>query len=111
MRTEEKELQTSCENILKALGYEKGTDYLHKQNNLHQKYRKGTNCNMPNMADLVIFIPDGITLFIELKTPTGKLLTGQSEAKIKLISKGHKYYLCRTLIEFIETLQQNGLVI
>jgi hypothetical protein len=110
MRTEEKELQIACEKILKKLGYERGTDYIHKQNNVHQKFRKGTNCNMPNLADLIIFIDNGITLVIELKTPKGKRTEGQIAASQKLIRKGHLYFIVRSLSEFLEILAKYNIV-
>lgn len=66
---------------------------------LEAKTLKATG-QMAGVSDLIILKPNGITIFIELKTDTGKQsdVQKQFEEKVKLL--GFEYYLIRSLEEF-----------
>ena len=91
----EKELQAACEEILKA----DGVRYLHKNNSPRQRTRKGTNCTMTGLPDLVIFYPAGRTVFVELKVGTG-LRESQVEYIDYLADNGHSVFVVHSLEQF-----------
>ena len=59
------------------------------------------------VTDLVVMLNKGITLFIELKTDTGKLSEDQKLFGSELTKRGHIAYVCRSLDEFIEIVDKH----
>ena len=50
-------------------------------------------------SDFIIFLPKGITIFIEAKSDTGKQSFEQIEFEGRITMLGYKYYLIRTFDE------------
>ncbi len=54
----------------------------------------------PGVSDTIIVAPNGVSLYIEFKTPTGTQSSEQKEFQDRVQMLGHSYYLCRSLEEF-----------
>lgn len=54
---------------------------------------------LAGVPDLQIIAPNK-TLFIEMKTPTGRQTSTQKNLQTKLTELGFKYFICRTFEEF-----------
>tara|TARA_B110000908_G_C10205697_1_gene427593 strand:+ start:1092 stop:1340 length:249 start_codon:yes stop_codon:yes gene_type:complete len=52
------------------------------------------------LPDLIVVLPDGQVLFVELKTPTGRLSKMQEHILTKLRKNNANAYVCRSLEEF-----------
>jgi alkylation response protein AidB-like acyl-CoA dehydrogenase len=55
------------------------------------------------VADLVVLIPRGKAVFLELKTDKGKQSEAQVRFQEKVESLGFSYFLCRNLKEVVDT--------
>lgn len=62
---------------------------------------------MAGVTDLVVMLEGGVTLFVELKTKTGRLSEDQKNFGTELIKRGHFAYVCRSLDDFIEVIEQH----
>jgi hypothetical protein len=60
------------------------------------------------IPDLFLSIPTETHhgLYIEMKTPTGKLSPEQKEVHIKLVSEGYKVIICRSLEDFKKEIKE-----
>jgi len=69
-------------------------------------YRKGTSYQIRGVADLVVFLKKGVTVWLEVKTSLGR----QSEAQIafqkKIESLGHIYKLVRSAKEAVDIISK-----
>ena len=65
--------------------------------------RFSKNKDMEGISDLVIFLPAGTTLWVELKSSIGKLSEPQKRFQDELMGKGHHYFVarCSTQLESI----------
>lgn len=61
----------------------------------------------PGVTDTVIMLNNGVTLFIELKTKTGRLSEEQKKFGSELVKRGHHAYVCRSLDDFIEIIEKH----
>ena len=57
------------------------------------------NNSFPGSPDILVFLPNGRTLHIELKSATGKQSTEQKHYEEVLSKLGHEYHLVRELEE------------
>lgn len=57
---------------------------------------------MAGVSDLVALLPDGRTVLFEVKTAKGKQQDTQKEFQRRSEELGHRYYIVRSLEEFIE---------
>jgi hypothetical protein len=92
----ENELQKLCVEYLKKknlLYYHSGFRGLH---------RTGTSSNVKGWPDLFVFIPGGVTKFIELKAGKGKLRPEQVEKIEVLVGAGFDCYVVDSLDKFVE---------
>lgn len=55
----------------------------------------------PGEPDLTVLLPDGITVFVELKAPKGKLTNNQPEMHAKMNGLGHTVHVVRSLDDFL----------
>lgn len=95
----EKDLQKLCEAYLKA----NDIMYLHIENNAHNnKLRATKNKKLKGMPDFIVFLKHRITIFVELKTETGKQTPEQVEYEKRIKEMGFPYFLCRSFDEFVE---------
>lgn len=63
---------------------------------------------MSGMADLLIFLPRGVTLHVELKSATGKQMPHQKDWEEQLRKYGHHYRCINSTEEFAEELLKFG---
>ena len=92
----ESELQKQCESYLKS----KGIYYIHTNNNAYkQKYRKGTDYTK-GQPDLIIFLQNGLTIFVELKVDNNVMSKEQVTFFAEMESIGFKFYLVYDYLEF-----------
>jgi hypothetical protein len=49
------------------------------------------------VADLIVVLPDGKVLFLEVKTPTGKQSENQVKFQNRVESLGHRYVIVRSV--------------
>lgn len=59
---------------------------------------------LPGVADFGLLMPNGQTVWIEVKTDTGSQSRVQSTWQQHVQTFGHRYFLVRTLTEFQELL-------
>lgn len=57
------------------------------------------------IPDLILAIPDGKTLWIELKVGKNKLTVEQEAAGVALKALGHDFSECRSFDEFLKVIQ------
>ena len=62
--------------------------------------------NMNGISDLILF-KDNTTIFVEMKTPTGKVAPLQLYRQKQLQAQGFKYEIVRSLDEFKATLKRD----
>ena len=68
---------------------------------LEAKTLKSTG-QMAGVADLIILLPNGKTIFVEVKTEKGVQSEVQNIFQSKVENLGFEYYLVRSLDEFIK---------
>lgn len=65
---------------------------------------------LPGVSDTIVVAPNGVTLYIEFKTPIGRQSDEQIEFERRVTMLGHKYYLCRSLLDFKSIIKSNTIV-
>lgn len=70
--------------------------------------RQFKNPDMAGLADLLIFLPRGVTLHCELKATKGHMRFEQTEWMRELSAYGHHYFLIRSVDELISILNSFG---
>lgn len=60
----------------------------------------------PGSADLLVFLPDGVTLHMEVKRPGGRLSSNQVEFRDRLSALGHRYVVVKSIEEAQEVLSE-----
>ena len=68
---------------------------------------RSRECNAKGFPDLVIAMPAGRVVWLELKSARGKLRPEQKQVRLMLLALGHEWYLCRSFKHFIEIVQEN----
>ncbi len=53
------------------------------------------------VADLIVVLPDGKVLFLEVKTPTGKQSDNQIKFQNRVESLGHRYVIVRSVDDVV----------
>jgi hypothetical protein len=92
--------------------------YYHRQKGAYHKPKsqnfttrivngKKVKCKHP---DLNVYPFAKIVIFIELKTPTGKLSEEQENFQDWANEKGHTFYVCRSFVEFLGIMFKEGVV-
>lgn len=67
-----------------------------------------TRGTITGVSDIIAILHNGVTLWIEVKTATGRQTANQKEFQLKLESRGHTYIIVRSvddLIDFLNTQQ------
>ena len=103
MKNEELKLQAQCfQWHWNTFPAERGL--LHANNNNSQNAIKGMMNRsigvVPGVADTEYAAPDGLTVYMEFKMPTGVQSEAQKDFQRKVEARGHKYYLVRSFEEF-----------
>jgi hypothetical protein len=65
---------------------------------VHSRMDRRTTC-IVGQTDCIIAVPGGRTLWLELKTRTGKLRPEQAAAQAWLLKLGHRHAVCRSPAE------------
>ena len=88
-------LQRKCLKYCKEYGYPVFHDYSRKKNEA-------------GWPDLMIFLPEGHMCLIELKSGNAKLRKEQQELKRHLLYMGHRVYIVRSYVKFLEVVRKDG---
>lgn len=67
------------------------------------------NTDMAGMPDWMIFLREGKTLHVELKTAKGRQTPHQAAWQEELTRLGHDYYVIRSMDAFLEMLAYHGI--
>lgn len=70
-----------------------------------QSYKKATGM-MSGVADLILLMPNGKTIFVEMKTEKGIQSPTQKEFETAVINLGFNYILCRSFEHFQREIQE-----
>lgn len=66
---------------------------------------KATTYTMPGVPDFIIAMLGGRTLYVEVKTRTGKQSPAQKGFQVLLEMNGHEYHLVRSFAEFLTAIK------
>lgn len=69
-------------------------------------YRKGSSFQLTGVPDLVVYLENGVTAWLEVKTITGTLSDAQKIYHQKLIDLGHHVAVVRSAKEALYFLDQ-----
>lgn len=70
---------------------------------------QGLGC-YKGISDLTLFFKNGVTVWVEIKTETGKQSEYQRIFQKMLEETGNKYMIVRSLDDLIEQLEREGLI-
>lgn len=70
-----------------------------------QSYKKATGM-MAGVSDLILLMPNAVTIFIEMKTEKGRQSDSQEEFENGVKALGFNYILCRSFEQFQREIQQ-----
>lgn len=105
---EEEHLQVECLRWLRAYSHGKYLAH-HSPNEAKRSKVMGARLKamgmMPGWPDLEIILPGGQVVFFEFKTAKGRQSESQKECQKRLEETGCRYYLCRSVESFIETIK------
>lgn len=91
----EKDLQAKAEKLCLERGY-------------HFFHDRSRGANVPGQTDLVIAMPKGRTLWVELKSKHGRLSANQKRVRMILSALGHEWHEVRSYQQFIIILDGGG---
>lgn len=105
---EEERMQVECVNWL-MLRYRGKVIFHHSPNEAKRSEAMGGRLKAmgmrPGWPDLEILLPNGGVVFFEFKTKTGRQSTSQKSIQLLMQSIHHKYYICRSVEEFIRIVE------
>lgn len=70
-----------------------------------QSYKKATGM-MAGVSDLILLMPNGKTIFVEMKTEKGTQSDSQKEFESSVKALDFQYIVCRSLEQFQKEIQQ-----
>jgi hypothetical protein len=85
----ESDLQSKCETYCEDHGY----PFFHD---------RSRGCNEPGFVDLVVALPRGRTLWLELKSKNGRLSSDQQRWRRALLYLGHSWHSAHSYRRFLE---------
>lgn len=68
-------------------------------------YQAGSPYQIKGVADLVCFLPDALTIWLEVKTQTGIQSQFQKSFEKRLKELGHLYFIVESAAEALEIVQ------
>ena len=74
--------------------------------NVREAQRLKTEGVLAGVADLVVLLPQGKSLYIEMKVKGNKQTLNQKEFQQKAEALGHKYYVCYSFEDFEKVVKQ-----
>ena len=108
MKHQESSLQTQCVNWFRY-------QYPHLviyavpnggSRNVREAQRLKSEGVLAGVADLTILLPQGKSLYIEMKVKGNRQTPNQKEFQQKAEALGHKYYVCYSFEEFEKAVKQ-----
>lgn len=90
----EKDLQAKAEKLCREKGY-------------HFFHDRSRGANVPGQTDLVIAMPKGRTLWVELKSRHGRLSADQKRVRMILSALGHEWHEVRSYQQFVTILDRD----
>jgi hypothetical protein len=87
----EKDLQAKAEKLCRERGY-------------HFFHDRSRGANVPGQTDLVIALPKGRTVWVELKSKHGRLSADQKRVRMMLSALGHEWHDVRSYSQFVSIL-------
>ena len=108
MKQEESTLQTSCVKWFR-LQYPNLVIYAVPNGgsrNVREAERLKSEGVLAGVADLVVLLPQGKSLYIEMKVKGNKQTLNQKEFQQKAEVLGHKYYVCYSFEDFEKVVKQ-----
>ena len=108
MKHQESTLQTSC---VKWFRYQYPHLVIYAvpnggSRNVREAQRLKSEGVLAGVADLTILLPQGKSLYIEMKVKGNRQTSNQKEFQQKAESLGHKYYVCYSFEEFEKVVKQ-----
>jgi hypothetical protein len=73
----------------------------------YHDYSRGKN--KPGFPDIIIALPGGWALWLELKSKTGRLSKEQEQWRLKLMALGHEHYVIKSYRQFLEVVRDKPL--
>lgn len=105
----EKEVMLECRRLLDALKSFKFLDYFRITTGGIKRGPVITpNHDMVGFSDILVLLPNPLTLFIELKAEDGQQSDKQKEFQYRIQKMGHKYYLCDSAKRMKDILIENS---
>lgn len=77
-----------------------------QENALYAFHDRSRGKNTPGHPDLIIAMPGGRTLWLELKSKTGRLSSDQARVRLMLMALGHEWHEVRSYRQFLALLQE-----
>lgn len=108
MKHQESSLQTQCVKWFR-LQYPNLVIYAVPNGgsrNVREAQRLKSEGVLAGVADLTILLPQGKSLYIEMKVKGNRQTSNQKEFQQKAEALGHKYYVCYNFEEFEKVVKQ-----
>lgn len=108
MKHQESTLQTSC---VKWFRYQYPHLVIYAvpnggSRNVREAQRLKSEGVLAGVADLTILLPEGKSLYIEMKVKGNRQTPNQKEFQQKAEALGHKYYVCYSFEDFEKVVKQ-----
>jgi hypothetical protein len=78
-----------------------------KQEGFYLVHDRSRGRNQPGQPDCIIALPGSITLYLELKSKTGRLSADQKRVQLMLMHMGHRFYVVKSFRQFLTIVNQN----
>ena len=108
MKHQESTLQTQC---VKWFRYQYPNFVIYAvpnggSRNVREAQRLKSEGVLAGVADLTILLPQGKSLYIEMKVKGNRQTLNQKEFQQKAEALGHKYYVCYSIEDFEKVIKQ-----
>ena len=108
MKHQESTLQTQC---VKWFRYQYPNFVIYAvpnggSRNVREAQRLKSEGVLAGVADLTILLPQGKSLYIEMKVKSNRQTPNQKEFQQKAEALGHKYYVCYSFEDFEKVVKQ-----
>lgn len=77
-----------------------------EENGLYYFHDRSRGENKPGHPDLVVALTNGRTLWLELKSQTGRLTKDQKRIRLMLMALGHEFHVVRSFKRFLEVIHR-----
>lgn len=77
-----------------------------EENRFYYFHDRSRGENKPGHPDLVVALTNGRTLWLELKSQTGRLTKDQKRIRLMLMALGHEFHVVRSFKRFLEVIHR-----